>query len=230
MELLASGRASAVYALDARTVLRRSSFDTEGEVRLMRYLHDSGYPVPEVYEAADGDMVMERLHGETLLAALVAGRLGPEDCAETMLGLLAVLHRIEAPEWLAASARGIDLTGGGERAVLHLDFHPENVLVTEAGPKVIDWTNAAAGDPAIDRAVSWAILAEVDSAAIGPTLATGLDQMLDRVGAGLSAAAHRAGVRFREADPGLTKAELDRSRARLEAVEHNAAMRAIAAE
>lgn len=230
MELLASGRASAVYALDTRTVLRRSNFDTEGEVRLMRYLHDRGYPVPEVYEAAGGDMVMERLHGETLLAALVAGRLGPEDCAETMLGLLADLHRIEAPEWLAAAARGIDLTGAGERSVLHLDFHPENVLVTEDGPKVIDWTNAAAGDPAIDRAVSWAILAEVDSAAIGPALARGLDQMLDRVGAGLSTVDHRAGVRFREADPGLTRAELARARARLEELERNAAMRTITAE
>lgn len=31
------------------------------------------------------------------------------------------------------------------RLVLHLDFHPANVMLTSGGPVVIDWTNARAG-------------------------------------------------------------------------------------
>jgi aminoglycoside phosphotransferase (APT) family kinase protein len=42
---------------------------------------------------------------------------------------------------------------------LHLDLHPLNVMLGPKGPVVIDWTNACRGDPAIDVALSWAIIA-----------------------------------------------------------------------
>ena len=47
----------------------------------------------------------------------------------------------------------------GDR-LLHLDLHPFNVLVDESGQVsgVIDWANAAAGHPDLDRARSLAIL------------------------------------------------------------------------
>ena len=61
------------------------------------------------------------------------------------------LHGIEAPEWL----RPVDATGD---RVLHLDLHPMNVMMTERGPVVIDWTNAARGDPLTDVAVTYVIL------------------------------------------------------------------------
>jgi hypothetical protein len=43
---------------------------------------------------------------------------------------------------------------------LHLDLHPLNVLVDDDGEPtgVIDWANAAAGDPELDRARTWSLL------------------------------------------------------------------------
>ncbi|MBN1094319.1 phosphotransferase [Blastococcus sp. TML/M2B] len=40
-------------------------------------------------------------------------------------------------------------------ALLHLDLHPDNVLLTADGPVVIDWTNAARGRPEVDVADAW---------------------------------------------------------------------------
>lgn len=53
------------------------------------------------------------------------------------------------------------------RSLLHLDLHPYNVLVDDVGEVtgVIDWTNAAAGDPRLDAARTWSILT-LDPAAI----------------------------------------------------------------
>jgi aminoglycoside phosphotransferase (APT) family kinase protein len=61
------------------------------------------------------------------------------------------LHSIAAPDWL----RRLD---GDGRAILHLDLHPLNVLVTPTGPVVIDWTNAARGDGLTDVALSWLLM------------------------------------------------------------------------
>jgi aminoglycoside phosphotransferase (APT) family kinase protein len=60
-----------------------------------------------------------------------------------------------ALEWLDANRpRGVS-----RRAVLHLDFHPGNVLV-EGGlvAGVIDWANIAVGDPAADVATTTVLL------------------------------------------------------------------------
>jgi len=64
------------------------------------------------------------------------------------------LHVIAAPPAL------------GIGAFLHLDLHPENVLIADGGPVVIDWTNAGAGDPWLDVALTWVILATSDAPGI----------------------------------------------------------------
>lgn len=49
---------------------------------------------------------------------------------------------------------------GPVRGLLHLDLHPLNVLVGEDGAVtgVLDWANAATGDPVLDQARTWSIL------------------------------------------------------------------------
>ena len=55
--------------------------------------------------------------------------------------------------------------GTGER-IVHLDLHPLNVMLTAAGPVVIDWTNAAAGPPGADVAMTYLIMASSDLDAV----------------------------------------------------------------
>ena len=43
--------------------------------------------------------------------------------------------------------------------MLHLDFHPDNIMLTADGPMVFDWPNAALGPPAADVAMAWLIVA-----------------------------------------------------------------------
>jgi streptomycin 6-kinase len=154
--LLATGRAAEVFDLGDGTVLRRYrvDHDTALEARLMQWLHDRGYPVPRVLSASGREMVMERIDGQTMLADMGRRpwRIGRH------LRLLAALQRslgeLTAPDWLPAVAH----VPAGD-AVLHLDLHPLNVLLSPAGPVVIDWTNTARGPAGFDAATSYVVLA-----------------------------------------------------------------------
>jgi aminoglycoside phosphotransferase (APT) family kinase protein len=214
VELLAAGRASKVYALSDTRVLRRCEWNVEAEARLMRYLALHYYPVPEVYEVAGGDMVMERLEGPTLAASIATGQTAPGAAAAILDDLLDGLFNVPTPDWLPTEARGISFRVPSYSSVLHLDLHPENVILTPDGPYVIDWTNAAAGDHGVDCAVTWAIIAELDPAAFPFDLAP----LLDVLGEDLPATALETALRFREADPNITAAEHARARAKAAAL------------
>ncbi|SDD56598.1 phosphotransferase [Glycomyces harbinensis] len=209
MELIGGGRASQVFALGERKVLRRSGFDVSGEARLMRHLHQAGFPVPEVLAVDGGDLTMRRLHGRTLGAEVVGGGLGADGASAVLLDLHDRLHEIDAPAWLPTEARGIELGGKGTPKVLHLDLHPENVIVTDEGPYLIDWTNAAAGEPEIDLAVSWAVLVGIDPDALGEGAAA-LAGLLNAFARRTTADALAIAVAYRRADPNVDAAEADR--------------------
>lgn len=154
LELLAQGREADVYALDDTRVLRRyrdtTHSDTLLEVKVMEYLAGQGYPVPKVYDATDTDLVLERLHGPTLMQAWEARPWRIGHYARELAALHDRLAAVPAPDWLPAP-RGFDERDGD--AILHQDLHPLNVILTpDRGPVVFDWTNAAAGDPAFDLA------------------------------------------------------------------------------
>jgi hypothetical protein len=51
--------------------------------------------------------------------------------------------------------------GPGER-FLHMDLHPLNIILSSKGPIVIDWTNAARGNPMVDVAATWVLLASAN--------------------------------------------------------------------
>ncbi|MET7877457.1 phosphotransferase [Micromonospora profundi] len=154
--LLASGRDADVFALDELRVLRRyrQGGDTASEAALMRHLRKSGYPVPAVHASDGPDLVLERLDGETLLASMLAERTDVDTAADLLVDLHNRLHALP-PRFSADPAA----------RVLHLDLHPQNVMVTSRGPVVIDWRNAAEGPADLDVAMTALILAEV---AVGP--------------------------------------------------------------
>lgn len=159
--LIGSGRSADVYEIDDAWVLRRyrDGGDARVESVVMTFLADHGYPVPRVQppapEYAAGppprtDLVMRRLSGPTMLRALDRGTLHPAEAGRVLADLLRRLHAL--PPRLSAdpSAR-----------VLHLDLHPDNVMLTPDGPVVIDWRNTEEGPPGLDWSMSALILAQV---------------------------------------------------------------------
>ncbi|MFJ3708950.1 phosphotransferase [Streptomyces sp. NBC_01387] len=153
-QLIGAGRTADVFAVDEEWVLRRyrhQGADTAEEAAVMAHLARWGYPVPEIRPDSKGpDLVMRRLDGPTLVEAALAGQVTAVQAGAMLAGLLGRLH--EAPARLAADP--------GDR-ILHLDLHPENVMVTAAGPMVIDWSNTVEGPPELDWAMSALILAQV---------------------------------------------------------------------
>ncbi|MFB7618866.1 phosphotransferase [Kitasatospora sp. NPDC056181] len=152
-ELVGAGRTADVFALDDGRVLRRyrGGEDATAEAEVMAYLAERGFPVPAVWPGpAAGELVMQRLSGTTMVEALVSGAITAERAGEMMAELLRRLHAIPARR----------STDPGHR-VLHLDFHPENVVLTTEGPMVIDWATAEEGPPGLDSAMAALILAQV---------------------------------------------------------------------
>jgi tRNA A-37 threonylcarbamoyl transferase component Bud32 len=94
-----------------------------------------GYPVPEVFEIGQNALVLERIEGATMLDDLWRRPWRLSAHAGTLARLHRQLHEMLAPADL------------GDGRLLHMDLHPENVMLSPRGPVVIDWTNARAGDP-----------------------------------------------------------------------------------
>ncbi|NUW39827.1 phosphotransferase [Nonomuraea rhodomycinica] len=195
--LLGSGRTADVFVIDDAWVLRRyrDGGDPSAEAAVMRHLSCQGYPVPRVRSAADRDLIMERLSGPTMVEALQHGVITPEEAGATLATLLRRLHALPA----RISADPAD-------RVLHLDLHPENVMLTPDGPMVIDWADAGEGDPALDWGMSALILAE---AAVSRRAEAPLAHAV--LGSLLSDADHaidlETPLRARAANPTLSQAE-----------------------
>ena len=152
--MIASGRDADIVDLGEGRVLRRTRPPRRltTEAALMRHVRAAGYPAPEVLEEREDGMVMERIAGPTMLDDLARRPWRFRQHARTLATLHRDLHRIVAPEGLPAPF------GAGD-AVLHLDLHPANVLLSPAGPVVIDWANAARGPAGADVADAWLVLA-----------------------------------------------------------------------
>jgi aminoglycoside phosphotransferase (APT) family kinase protein len=152
--LLASGRDGDIFEFGPGLVLRKAKSGRviEGEARTIEYAREHGYPVPKIHDVRAGgtEIVMERIEGPMMMDAMTQKPWLMPRYARELADLHDRLHVIPAPAWLP------DLDGGDR--LLHLDLHPMNVMLTQSGPIVIDWPNAARGDALSDIAVTVVLL------------------------------------------------------------------------
>lgn len=157
--LLGRGRDTDVYDIGDGKVLRRyrADFDHSAEIAAMKHVHERGFPAPRLYSADGADMIVERFDGPTMLDALVRCPWRARYYGRMLADLHRRLHLIVPPPELRTA-------GTPREAVLHLDLHPGNVLLSPQGPIVIDWSNAAAGPAGADiaRTVVTMTIAEAD--------------------------------------------------------------------
>jgi aminoglycoside phosphotransferase (APT) family kinase protein len=217
-ELLGSGRSADVFAIDDRWVLRRyrGDGDATDEAAVMAYLADRGFPVPAIHPATFAnpdasssfvrtDLVMQRLSGPTMLQALVDTAITPEQAGKIIGRLLHRLHTIPARVSVVPGDR-----------ILHLDLHPDNVMLTPQGPVVIDWCNSAEGQPGLDWAMSALIHAQFAVDTVGEmataarvALSSLLGALDGTVDLGDVRTGHLARARARRAaDPALSPREV----------------------
>lgn len=168
---LASGRAADVFDQGDGTVLRRYRIehDADGEARLMIWLAEQGFPVPEVRHSEGSDLVMSKIIGPTMLEDFGRRPWRLVHHARTLAQLQKRLDDLRAPDWLVQNA---DVPPGD--SVLHLDLHPMNVMLAASGPVVIDWTNATRGEGSFDAATSSVLMSTAELTATGEKLAVRL--------------------------------------------------------
>ena len=214
-ELLGSGRSADVYAIDDQWVLRRyrDGRDTAAEAAVMVHLAEHGYPVPRIRLGADSeslpgtDLVMRRLPGPSMLQSLRQGTITTVETGRVLAALLTQLHAVPARTSTAPSHR-----------VLHLDLHPDNVMLTPDGPVVIDWGSTEEGPPELDWAMSALIMAQVaesglleahQAAGVREVLAAFLRHRVPTITLDGSDSGHLAQARARRAaNPTMSEAEI----------------------
>ena len=148
------------------------------EARMTRAVFDAGGPAPEVFNEVKVDgrfgLVMPRLDGPTLLHLLLTDAITVEGAGEILAILALGVHETPSPpevlplvEYMERSlelpearipehiAKGIlalmDRLPSDE-GLSHCDLHPDNVIMTPQGPRLIDWTATKRGGAPMDLA------------------------------------------------------------------------------
>jgi aminoglycoside phosphotransferase (APT) family kinase protein len=151
---MASGRYADVFELGPHYVLRRyrDAADMPAwEADVMRLARAHGVPVPAVLDVNGPDMTLERVSGPTMFEDLPRPPWRLLSHARTLVELHRQVHRVPAPATLPAPF------GDGD-ALLHLDLHPGNVILSKSGPVLIDWQGSVRGPPAADLAHTYLLL------------------------------------------------------------------------
>jgi aminoglycoside phosphotransferase (APT) family kinase protein len=178
---IAAGRTAEIYAWEAGQVIKliRPGFpaylaDQEWQCASLAWRLGAHAPQPlQILDVAGRrGVVFERLDGPTLSRAMRRALWRIPQYGRLLGRLHAELHRISAPELPSQAERfrrnlagspflpedlKAELTAlleslpDGE-SFCHADFHPENILLAESGPVIIDWESSMRGCPAADVA------------------------------------------------------------------------------
>ncbi len=180
-DIIAHGRVAEILSLDGDRVIKlfpegASTSWVEREAENTRVARRAGLPVPRVFGVTRisdrPGIIMERVAGNTMLSSIISWPVGIPRAARLLARLHIDMH--------AASVKGVpDAMPRLERAVgsvpslpdslrrpvldalsrlphgqslCHGDLHPGNVIMSPAGPVIIDWDNAVCGNPDGDLA------------------------------------------------------------------------------
>jgi Ser/Thr protein kinase RdoA (MazF antagonist) len=178
--LLGQGRTADIYAWGASHVLKlyHPGWPTaliEQEARISHVVAETGLPVPAVGELVTVQgrlgIVFWRVSGPTLVQYFTAKPWTVMASVRRFTDLHLAMHTQtirDLPSQREALRRQIteaDVTAPVRQAALqqldvlpdgqmlcHGDYHPENVLMTQGGPIIIDWMTATSGHPYADVA------------------------------------------------------------------------------
>lgn len=112
------------------------------------------------WRAAAVGRTLAEVHARLHAAPLPPNVQGEAELPALRARLDARLEHRAVPPDLAAAARAALAALPDAPAVYHGDLHPLNILMTPAGPAVIDWLDAAAGHPLADVARTGVLLRE----------------------------------------------------------------------
>ena len=177
LKLIAEGREAEIYEWEPGKVLRlfrgqRDPASIEYERAAMEAVRAVVPLVPTVFGVTEvmgrPGIIMERVEGPDLLTIISKKPWTVWSAGRTLGEVHAQLHSVVAPASVPSlldRARvgsplvppHISVWALGELAslpdgdrLLHGDFHPGNILMTAAGPVVIDWPNTSRGNPEAD--------------------------------------------------------------------------------
>jgi Ser/Thr protein kinase RdoA (MazF antagonist) len=149
------------------------------EVRMTRAAFAAGLPAPEVLDVVSVDgrfgIVLTRLDGPTLLRLVRGGAMTRAQTGAILASLHRAIHATPPPRdvvclrvWMDHAMRAVGDTvvprhiASAIRALIerlrpadglcHGDLHPDNVIMTADGPRIIDWTFAMRAPAAYDLA------------------------------------------------------------------------------
>ena len=184
---IAEGRTAEIYSWDEQHVLKlyRDWCPTdwvEYEARIAHLVCEAGIPSPEASEIIELDgrrgLIYQRLEGVSMVQDLKTrpwtlfkhahslAELHFRIHEKSTVGLPSYKDRLrydidETPhltEVLRRKARDLLAQLPEGQNICHGDFHPENILITQSGPVVIDWMTACSGSPWADVARTSLIL------------------------------------------------------------------------
>lgn len=194
--LLGKGRTAEVYAYGNNRVLKLfydwcPAVWVEQEAAITKSLAEVGLPAPKFFEIVTLEnrqgIVLQRLDGISLMERMMVNPLRFRGCAKLMAELHLQIHAKlgtslpSLKERLRKTILQIEplddnlrkfamdtleaLSDG--KAICHLDFHPGQIMLTQDGPKVLDWMTALKGDPHADVAQTLVLMKVASVANLG---------------------------------------------------------------
>lgn len=179
---IANGRTAEIYPWGEGQVLKLyydwfSIESIQFEQWISRAVHTSGIPSPAVGEIVQvngrNGLVYQRVNGSSMLEKLPRKLWNLRRYARRMAELHVEMHTHTVQVNLPAQhdrlankigraralpndqrtrcLNALESMPGGDR-LCHNDFHPDNILLTEHGEVIIDWGDAALGNPIADVA------------------------------------------------------------------------------